>query len=380
MQKIVFLIRRKGYEIYCSKNKEPLIWVPSDKSYNNLEVLDHDLFEAEASTFFSKSPLPQSQLMFVFSDEVLFSTELDDVSAETSKTATPEEVAKAKENHLAQKQKFYDEVPINPPDVLKDESAQDGKHLYFAANRELFAVLKNFLQRENISHQVTGVFLAPVLGLDIPATPLETQASFGMEFINLIFGKVAHMRLHNLWLSDPEHQELQEEKKKFKVGDGRKAFVAGVFATICLVGLGLAMWFTLGSIFVKKPKPVPETALPADIAPIQTPVESVAPASPSGKINPDTLSGYTIRVLNGSGVAGQASAVKNVLSPLGFTQFTLGNGDAAELSTTTVVFTSRVPESVRQTVMARILDLFPTAISQIGLEEADFDIVVTTVK
>lgn len=105
--------------------------------------------------------------------------------------------------------------------------------------------------------------------------------------------------------------------------------IPGIFLLGALLG---------GVIFYQK-------SLNKAVAPTPTPSSDVAPApsaSPQASLD---LTKYPINVENGSGIAGEAGNVKNILTSAGFKVSATGNADSYSFTKTVIQAKSDVPES-----------------------------------
>ncbi|KKR72640.1 MAG: coiled-coil [Microgenomates group bacterium GW2011_GWC1_41_8] len=88
------------------------------------------------------------------------------------------------------------------------------------------------------------------------------------------------------------------------------------------------------------------------------------------------LAEYTIQILNGSGIAGQAGAVQELLETEGFEQFDTGNADSFDFTDTEARMKEEVPASVFTSIMESLED-YTVVEGDVLDEDADYDIVIT---
>ena len=90
------------------------------------------------------------------------------------------------------------------------------------------------------------------------------------------------------------------------------------------------------------------------------------------------LSIFTVSVLNGSGVAGEAGRVANTLEEVGFASPNAGNADKQNYTDTIIEYKATVPQSVIDEVISALEDSYSIEMSDDVLEEeGEYDIVVT---
>jgi hypothetical protein len=110
--------------------------------------------------------------------------------------------------------------------------------------------------------------------------------------------------------------------------------------------------------------------------PAVTPTPSVAPkASPSAQLK---LSDYKMEVLNGSGVAGRASSVKQLLETAGFNGVKTGDADNYNYEDTEVSLKSSVPAGVFDAVSKALGTSYKVVkADKLVPETSTYDVIVT---
>lgn len=83
---------------------------------------------------------------------------------------------------------------------------------------------------------------------------------------------------------------------------------------------------------------------------------------------------FTVQVLNGSGITGEAAKTSTVLENIGFSQLETGN--TVKTTETTIVFKSNVPLAYRDEIIAEVSKLY-TEVKSSDSESNNFDIVIT---
>lgn len=143
-----------------------------------------------------------------------------------------------------------------------------------------------------------------------------------------------------------------------------------VITTIILVILAISV---LGIVLLLSPqnplKKAPTTLTPTvmtDRASSPTPVEKIK------------MEDIKIQVLNGSGVAGQASSTKDSLTEAGFASIEIGNVTADPSKDTTVVFTERVSKDYQKKITTLLEQIFTNVIAYQTASQSAFDVTITT--
>ncbi len=161
------------------------------------------------------------------------------------------------------------------------------------------------------------------------------------------------------------------EEAKGKSLDMRLLFGLTVVISL-VVGFvtgGVYMYLTAGGqdgveVVVPQPTPTP--------TPEMSPFPSNSPA-PSASVKP---SAYKVSVLNGSGVIGAASKVKEALESGGFTVSATGNADRYTYANTTIRAKENVPLSSIELVKAALADGYTVEVGSTLEDSSSFDIVV----
>lgn len=88
-------------------------------------------------------------------------------------------------------------------------------------------------------------------------------------------------------------------------------------------------------------------------------------------------SSLKVKVLNGSGVAGQAGQVRDQIKQLGYTNIEVGNSSDDNSSTTMVIFSNKVPDQYQSELITKLKQTFTKIDSKID-PASSVDITVTT--
>jgi hypothetical protein len=171
-----------------------------------------------------------------------------------------------------------------------------------------------------------------------------------------------------------ESTETKPESDKIPAWIIILAFFGGL-----ALGAGL-----LGGIFYYKTSvenSLPEpTATPYEQPIVEETPESSPLASPKSSPNSTAdLSKYSLQILNGSGISGEAGKVEDLLNKAGFTKTTTGNAKAYDYEETEVAIKASLPDSVFEEIKS--------ALSSYKLKEVDppsssssYDVVITVGK
>lgn len=136
----------------------------------------------------------------------------------------------------------------------------------------------------------------------------------------------------------PEEHIFEEEKSvEPEEKSSKKWLVIFLVFVILVVAAGLAYYF----LVVKKASaPLPEGKTPT--------AETTVTVTPTSA--PVNLADYKIKILNGSGIAGQAGVVEEILKEEGFTDFATGNADNYDYEATEVSLKENIPDKVFEAI------------------------------
>ncbi len=114
--------------------------------------------------------------------------------------------------------------------------------------------------------------------------------------------------------------------------------------------------------------------------PVSSSVESTTPtAIPTPTAQP--VSSYKIKILNGTGVAGQAGEISKLLAENGFQVEATGNADNYKYTQTQVQIKSSIPDNVVSLIKESLGSDYSPKISDTNLSaSSEFDIIITTGK
>lgn len=154
-----------------------------------------------------------------------------------------------------------------------------------------------------------------------------------------------------------------------KSGGGLPKAVMAVLALL-LVGGGVAgfMFLKSGGQFL---------GVTTEASP--TPMEETSPSPEASPAMEDVdLTEISVRVLNGSGTAGEAGKVKALLEKAGFKNVKTGNAPSEDNTVTTISAKAAVPPGAVKAVEAALKGSFTTEVGDALGKTGDYDIVVTT--
>lgn len=205
--------------------------------------------------------------------------------------------------------------------------------------KELYAV-GDFLSEETVDEEVTEKKSESVV------TPLDKEEKEDGEVVTQ--------------KDEPESEDLYTKQSKWNTA--RLLVILGFLIVLTLLMGGLIYFQQLHSQGTDTTQPTTqETVTPT---PTEVPKETAKTE-------------LTVRVENGTGTAGQAGTVKDLLSGLGYSAITTGNADSTEHDKTEIVFSSKVSTKQQLEIKDLLLTTFTAVTTSID-PAATIDITVTT--
>ncbi|MDO8498663.1 MAG: LytR C-terminal domain-containing protein [bacterium] len=343
---VIFYLREKSLEIYylgSKKSYSKLDFPP--EMVSNLEVSDKEKFRELLTGWISKELGGKKRGVVVLSDKVLF--------IKSVTTLDPQKL-------VSETETFLGEVPFDPGKVAHVKLTQGQKTYLVAANKELWELIVSAL--ESLGWKITGVLPLSAFGIQ------SGEGNLAVEEAEKISQESREIQEGNFLL------DKESGGEEVKQSSGLKGWVVVTFVLLLLLGGGGIFVFssrTINNLLPGKGKP--QASLPQNV-PSTVPVESSSPAVLTKKINKEDLQ---VEILNGSGIAGQALKVKDLLEGIGFQKVEAGNSEE-KVSATEVIFSSRVSSRIKDEVLeelGKMLNKVSTSSAQI---KDDLDIQIIT--
>lgn len=239
--------------------------------------------------------------------------------------------------------KFLSEIPFEPLQLAVKTLKDDADFILYATNKHFFYPIVHIL--EKYGWRVQSV------------APLTAFGSFGKEVsiqiedVKMILNKIVLLRQVNFLISNTPQTGIPIVADR--TGAGKKENSKVLITLIILVIIVLIIgFFVIGRSYIFNKSDAGKTINPL------TPVTSVLTPSPensateSGEkvsspsaqgIQPLTIEKARVKVLNGSGVAGQAGAVRDRLLKLGFISVEVGNAETENTAETIIYYNDHFP-------------------------------------
>ena len=154
-----------------------------------------------------------------------------------------------------------------------------------------------------------------------------------------------------------------EDEKKAK----NKKVIAIVLILAAIVLIGGGAYFLLSSPTEEsEPSPTPR--------PVATPAQTPQATEVPDDINREDVK---IEVLNGTGIEGEATFLKDALNALGYTKVDVGNASKQDNTATIITYASSVDEAVKAEITA-LCEKEYTSVKEVSGSPGAFDIEIIT--
>ena len=166
-------------------------------------------------------------------------------------------------------------------------------------------------------------------------------------------------------VEEPETSESQPKVKK-----PSKGLVLSLLATLVVGGA-----LTGGILYSRTSLDTRSKAAAPEVTPTPTPEATSTPeATPT--VEALDLTEYSINILNGSGIAGQAGVVNDLLEEAGFDSLDTGNADSYDYEETEISLAESTPKAVFDAIKKALEDDYEVTKSDAIEEDSDYDILI----
>ena len=348
-KKVILFLKRDSLELYSEAGEGPqnrLLFLPEIIKYE--EILDEAKFESTIASFLQKELAPNQKVTILLSPDILF-----------QKTISQ----KDKNLEEAEIKKFTDEIPF---DASKTTTIKvptvDGLNL-IATNKKLYLPIAAAC--EKLNSQVEAVIPASLFGItkNLPLTK---------DDISKILNNSKLAKAGDFLLSQPDTDSQIDQEVSKSFAKNNKKILLAIFAVLIIAAV-------ISFVFIKQKKQTVSPKKEAEItqvSPLPSPAEESTTAAETEAISKEALK---IQILNGSGIAGQAQDLADLLSADNFINISLGNSENKQDTSTTVSFKENVAETIRSSLVQQLEAIFEKVQVE-TLVESDFDIEITTGK
>ena len=359
---IIIYLKRNSLEVYTQKTQGVQARLDFPPNYEkDQEIIDIEKFDQLISNFLSKLSLNGKKVIIVISSENLFEKTIP------LSDRTKEETAA---------KKFFEEIPFDLQKIAKKQiRTKNGLNL-IAANKNFYDSIVHVLQKLQVEIKAAvpstmfGITASTLTGEDIKKITSSPEMLKTSDFLSSGTQKKQDEK------TQPDEENLQADMKKSKLN---LITVAGI--AFIVVGLGVVTFLLFKQGILKQYLPFNKKPLPT-LAP--SPQESTSATvdledqEATEQAELSSKQDITIRILNGSGVSGQASQVQALLEKLGYSQIETGNADSQNLTATKIVYKQNVADSLISEIKTELGKTLAEVETEETSADIGFNIVITT--
>lgn len=312
---------------------------------SNGDIIDPAKYEKLVEDFIATKNIKKQQILLILAEEVVF------------KKIIPSANMKISNDNIDD---FINMIPFEREKLVKKTLKLNEDIYIFAANRQLFEKIINIL--EKFSFEILAVVPLPIYSPENKLTE---------DIIEKIFKEKQLLKEAN-FLSDDQPQD------KSTLGKGIPFIIVFLIMIIFILGFLLIN----GNFKFSIPFLMEDTKLVLESPQIQAnPIstESSTPkiSSPSAIKNADQLK---VVVLNGTGITGQASKIKDLLTQFNLSNIETDNAQGIFAKDTIVIFSQSVAEELQVKITTLLEENFDTVSPQKNISSQSADILITTGK
>lgn len=340
--KLVLLLRPHDLLIF-TKSGQPQELIFPLNVVSNQEIIDRKLFEKLLTDYFSR--FSKQHAVLFLSHAVVF----EKAVTREPQTDVDEEV-----------KKFLETVPL-PPTHIESKVIQTKERLFlFATNWDIYNTIVAIATQK-------GWHIKTVVPLVLFDEDIK-----GRKLSYALFSEI--LKRKNIF---SQGNFLQKEKGETQEKTKIPASQYFMLVVCLLLLLGSLLFAAYTYRFFPFRGSIPSTKI-KNISPTPKSLPSSTPTPLVRQENVLTKEAIKMQVLNGSGVTGQASALKEQLLTLGFSNVQIGNTDGPTSNATIVIFSESVPEDFRDEILSLLKKTFSFVDTQLLPSESIYDVSITT--
>ncbi len=348
----VLYVDRTCLYYYGGNINTPLTLQPPQTVYSDMEIIDADQLKNLVLDFVKINKIQHCAMALFFSAQTCFFKDL-------LNTITPEDFE-------TQKNEFIDYVPFNKVLSVILTQKKDVNTIV-AVNRELAYILRDIFSKLEFEVEMIVPSFA-LFGDEQPVFDINTAQNIVKHYSSL--GKASFPLVEQESIVKSEDQDEFKEQKQSKM---RLYIMLGGFVILILILIYMVFFF--------RKAPAKNNVQNAR-APTISIVQKVKPSntpSPSPTVMLAEKNTINIRILNGSGIPGQADTISERLVAGGYTKIELGNAPTQESVNTSIVVKPSVDIIHRKEIDDIITSLGHSTIIRES-SEIDTDVLITTRK
>lgn len=390
--RILFYLTPQALEVYSDQSDQPARLDFPTEIINHQEVFDLEKYNQILESFLSQMGIDGLNVVILLSQPLIFSQEFP--FEQSSNTDEDSNKPLLDYNGLNTKiDQFVDQAPFDNNQIAKMELRADSSLLVLITNKALYQPIIDVLTK--FETKVISVVPVTIFAQLAQKSILDTK---DIEFIfsdkkalqqnNFLVGQVVDdsTAIKTLALEDGDDLAKEEDEDDEK-SDGTSKFLL-IFGSVFIIGGLIVLAVMLGLVknplaktaTVESPNNLTTQNLASDNNP-QIEVGSnsaVLVGSNSAVLQAVKKDSVQISVINGSGIAGQGSKVKNSLTALGYKNITIDGTLLSGTSDTLVNFASTINSAARDEITQQLAKIFASIKTQDASPSAKVDIQITT--
>lgn len=348
--KIVLYLKSDGLQLYQEgvEGSETLTF-PKD-AFNSQEIKDRTKIEESVLDFLLHLSIKKQHVLFVLSDEIIL---------KESFSKTDSEIEESIKSYL-------EKLPFGQKKAtyLKIDNKQEVQLI--VTNKDLYESVGDVF--EKLGWEIRSLIPAFLLGITESSALTEDE----VRVVIKNYKKVAQ--------GDFIYQEVNDLNSNFSKNHSEEPIFFSL--TAVLVAILVAIVFSGGYLAVRFFKiELPKSRLELIPEPsIATTALNEQESSPSSQAIPQSAKEtLQIKILNGSGVRGQAATLQEQFKSMGYKNIEVGNADN-ESDTTSVVFSNNVSQSIQDEIINQLKQMFKEVDSNQKKDAGTIDVSVLTGK
>ncbi|OGE63138.1 hypothetical protein A2964_00855 [Candidatus Daviesbacteria bacterium RIFCSPLOWO2_01_FULL_40_27] len=336
-------IQKNSLSFYINGEEKHLEF-PED-TVSEEDIINPAKYSKLIADFITAENIKSQRVLLVLSEEIIF------------KKLIPATDLKLLDEKLAD---FTEMIPLESGKLIKKTVKLNANIYLFAVNKQLFEIVLETL--EGLGFKVLAV---------VPLSLYSADNSLNEDIVRKIYKDRGFLKSANF---------LNDSSVLSNGGKSKQALAIILF----LLAIVIILSFFLINIYLKQSrtafkKDLKTTEATLEASPTSISTESAAPetSTESATLAKDRL---RVSILNGTGIAGQAVKIKNLLIPLGLSKIEVDNAGGASTTDTIVIFSPVVAPDLQNEIAALLQEEFDNVSIQNDLDSLDVDILITTGK
>lgn len=368
--KLLFYLKAEVLEVYSDQTEGSANFTFPLDIVRHQEVRDGKGLTDNLEKFFSDLSISELPIIILISKALLYSKQLAESQTGIDRNLIED---------------FLDSVPFDNSQLAKLELSGQDSVLVVATNRLLYQKIMEAAQ--SVGGRVEAVVPEIIFNLQTSVlSPQDVKEIFAdkknLESANFLVSQAANpIKVEPKVVENPE--ETAEGEKEQTPTQSKWLIILGtLFILGGLVVLGF-MTKLINNPFMKSETPKVNTpqasASPQARVTVSIGSDSaILVSSQSATLKKEVKERLLIQIVNGIGIAGQSTRVKEILTKLGYSNIDIANTQITGESKSLVDFSKRVSPDYRQELIKSLQDIFATVSAREASSSAKYDVTVTT--